>query len=123
MPWLAVPFSDSETRKRLNELFAVKGIPHLVILDDCGKVVTDNGVEIILEHGVEGYPFTQERLNELKEQEEAAKREQSLKSILESQSRNYVVAVDGRKVDSRCCSFSCMFYSCSLIKVSLTTMF
>ncbi|XP_016503413.1 putative nucleoredoxin 1 [Nicotiana tabacum] len=98
MPWLAVPFSDSETRKRLDELFAVKGIPHLVILDDSGKVVTDNGVEIILEHGVEGYPFTQERLNELKEQEETAKREQSLKSILESQSRNYVVAADGRKV-------------------------
>ncbi|KAH0668989.1 hypothetical protein KY289_023482 [Solanum tuberosum] len=98
MPWLAVPFSDSETRKHLNVLFAVRGIPHLVILDASGKVVTDSGVEIILEHGVEGYPFTEERLNKLKEQEETAKREQSLKSILESQSRNYVIAADGRKV-------------------------
>ncbi|XP_060214261.1 probable nucleoredoxin 1 [Lycium barbarum] len=98
MPWLAVPFSDSETRKRLDELFDVNGIPHLVILGASGKVVTDSGVEIIAEHGVEGYPFTQERLNEIKEQEETAKREQSLKSILESQSRNYVIAADGRKV-------------------------
>ncbi|KAL3368418.1 hypothetical protein AABB24_009328 [Solanum stoloniferum] len=98
MPWLAVPFSDSETRKHLNELFAVRGIPHLVILDASGKVETNSGVKIIVEHGVEGYPFTQERLNELKEQEETAKREQSLKSILESQSRNYVIAADGRKV-------------------------
>ncbi|KAK4376871.1 hypothetical protein RND71_003167 [Anisodus tanguticus] len=98
MSWLAVPFSDSETRERLDELFDVKGIPHLVILDASGKVVTDSGVEIIVEHGVEGYPFTQEWLNQIKEQEETDKREQSLKSILESQSRNYVIAADGRKV-------------------------
>ncbi|KAH7511063.1 hypothetical protein FEM48_ZijujUnG0051600 [Ziziphus jujuba var. spinosa] len=98
MPWLAVPFSDSETRDRLDELFKVSGIPHLVIIDENGKVVTDSGVEIIGEYGVEGYPFTTERIKELKDHEEAAKREQTLKSILVSPSRDFVISPDGRKV-------------------------
>ncbi|RDX85334.1 putative nucleoredoxin 1, partial [Mucuna pruriens] len=55
MPWLAIPFSDSETRNRLNELFDVRGIPHLALVDETGKVVTGDGVEVISEYGVEGY--------------------------------------------------------------------
>ncbi|KAF5449891.1 hypothetical protein F2P56_030292 [Juglans regia] len=43
MPWLAVPFTDSETQKRLKNLFKVRGIPHLVILDPNGKVLTNDG--------------------------------------------------------------------------------
>lgn len=68
--------------ERLDELFAVKGIPHLVILDDNGKVLTHGGVGIILEYGVEGYPFTPEWVKEIKDQEAAAKGDQSLKSYL-----------------------------------------
>ncbi|KAL2547004.1 putative nucleoredoxin 1 [Forsythia ovata] len=98
MPWLAIPFSDSETRDGLDKLFDVSGIPHLVILDENGKKLTNEGVEIIKEHGVEGYPFTPERIEELKEQEEEAKRNQSLKSLLVSQLRDYVIRSDGKKV-------------------------
>lgn len=100
MPWLAIPFSDSETRDRLDELFKVQGIPHLVILDENGKVSCESGVEIIREYGVEGYPFTPEKIKELKEQEEAARRNQSLRSILVSHSRDYVISSDGKKVIS-----------------------
>lgn len=84
MPWLAVPFSDSETRSRLDDLFHVNGIPHLALLDETGKVVAEDGVDIIREYGAEGYPFTSKRLQELKDQEEEAKRNQTLKSILVS---------------------------------------
>ncbi|KAI9168654.1 hypothetical protein LWI28_000049 [Acer negundo] len=98
MPWLAIPFSDSEMRDRLDELFKVMGIPHLVLLDENGKVTSDSGVEIIREYGTEGYPFTTEKIKELKEQEERAKREQSLKSILVTHSRDFLVASDGKKV-------------------------
>ncbi|KAJ0016926.1 hypothetical protein Pint_09664 [Pistacia integerrima] len=98
MPWLAIPFSDSETRDGLDELFKVRGIPYLVILDENGKVLTDSGVEIIREYGVEGYPFTEEKIKEMKEEEERAKREQSLKSILVTKSRDYVVSSDGKKI-------------------------
>ncbi|KAL9666267.1 hypothetical protein QQ045_000593 [Rhodiola kirilowii] len=98
MPWLAIPFSDSETRSNLDSLFEVEGIPHLVILDEEGKVATDEGRGIIGEYGVDAYPFTAERVKELRKQEEEAKKNQSLKSILVSRSRDYVVANDGRKV-------------------------
>lgn len=98
MPWLAVPFSDSDTRDRLDELFKVNGIPCLMILGEDGKVMSDSGVEIIREYGVEGYPFSTEKIKELKDQEEAAKRNQSLRSILVSHSRDFVVSSDGKKV-------------------------
>lgn len=98
MPWLAIPFSDSETRSRLDELFQVKGIPHLVLLDETGKVVTKDGDGVIREYGVEGYPFTLARIQELKDQEEEAKRNQSLRSILVSHSRDFVISSDGKKV-------------------------
>ncbi|KAK6133621.1 hypothetical protein DH2020_032651 [Rehmannia glutinosa] len=82
MPWLAVPFSDSETREALDELFSVSGIPHLVILDENGKLLTSEGVQVVQEYGSEGYPFTSEQIEKLKEQELEAKRNQSLKSLL-----------------------------------------
>ncbi|KAL0327259.1 UNVERIFIED_CONTAM: putative nucleoredoxin 1 [Sesamum angustifolium] len=98
MPWLAIPFSDSETRGQLDELFTVSGIPHLEILDENGKVLSGDGVEIIQEHGVEGYPFTSEHIEKLVEQEEEAKRNQSLKTLLVTKSRDYVITADGKKV-------------------------
>ncbi|KAK4423825.1 putative nucleoredoxin 1 [Sesamum alatum] len=98
MPWLAIPFADSETRGRVDELFTVSGIPHLEILDENGNVLTSDGVEIIQEYGVEGYPFTSEHVQKLVEQEEEAKRNQSLKTLLVLKSRDYVIAADGKKV-------------------------
>ncbi|GMP82782.1 hypothetical protein CsSME_00036940 [Camellia sinensis var. sinensis] len=98
MPWLAIPFSDSKTRDHLDELFKVMGIPYLVIIDESGKVSTDEGVEIIREYGVDAYPFSSERVKELKDQEEAARREQSLKSILVSRERDFVISADGKEV-------------------------
>ena len=47
MPWLAIPFSDSETRDRLDELFSVRGIPHLVIIGENGMVSSDDGVVVV----------------------------------------------------------------------------
>ncbi|GAV61030.1 C1_3 domain-containing protein/Thioredoxin_8 domain-containing protein [Cephalotus follicularis] len=98
MPWFAIPFSDSETRNRLDELFKVRGIPHLVILNDSGEVLSGSGVEIIREYGVDGYPFTPERIKEIKEQEEAARRDQSLRSVLVSHTRDFVISSDGKQV-------------------------
>ncbi|KAL6351313.1 hypothetical protein AAG906_035105 [Vitis piasezkii] len=98
MPWLAIPFSDSDTRDHLKKFFKVGGIPSLAMLDESGKVLSSEGVEIIKDYGVEGYPFTAEKIKELKEKEETAKKEQSLRSILVSQSRDYVISTDGKRV-------------------------
>lgn len=98
MPWLAVPFSDSEARVSLDGLFEVSGIPYLVLLDDKGAVLSNSGVEIIREYGAEGYPFTQAHIEEIKAHEEAERKNQSLRSILESRTRDFVISSDGKKV-------------------------
>ncbi|XP_073104108.1 probable nucleoredoxin 1-1 isoform X1 [Elaeis guineensis] len=97
MPWLAIPFSDSKARDRLDELFKVRGIPHLVILGARGEVLNEKGVPAVREYGSEGYPFTPEKINKLKEDEEAAKREQTLQTVLVSPSRDYLISNDGNK--------------------------
>ncbi|PWA52700.1 C1-like protein [Artemisia annua] len=97
MPWLAVPYADTKTREALDGCFEVRGIPNLLCLDESGKVLTDNGVMIIGEYGSEGYPFTPERVKEIKDQEEEARKNQSLRTILESPSRNYICTADGDK--------------------------
>ncbi|CAL9066965.1 unnamed protein product [Musa banksii] len=98
MPWLAIPFADSNTRKKLDMLFRVGGIPHLVILDASGKVLNEQGIEAVREYGAEGYPFTPEKINRLREEEEeAAKKEQSLPRLLVSPSRDYLISNDGSK--------------------------
>lgn len=98
MPWLAVPFSDTLKRDSLDASFSVSGIPHLIIFDEDGKIVTNEGVEAIQEYEAEAYPFNSEHIEELKKREESAKANQSLKSLLVTQSRDYLVSADGKKV-------------------------
>ncbi|KAF8698720.1 hypothetical protein HU200_034972 [Digitaria exilis] len=99
MPWLAVPFSDSDSREAIDGRFKVSGIPHLVILDaKTGEVYTEDGVEFVSVYGVEAYPFTPERINELKEQEKAAKDSQTIQSVLSTSTRDYLISNKGDKV-------------------------
>ncbi|KAF8698719.1 hypothetical protein HU200_034971 [Digitaria exilis] len=99
MPWLAVPFSDSEGRKGINGRFKVSGIPHLVILDaKTGEVYTEDGVEFVTGYGVEAYPFTPERINEVNEQEKAAKDSQTIQSVLSTSTRDYLISNNGDKM-------------------------
>ncbi|KAK4779980.1 hypothetical protein SAY87_016086 [Trapa incisa] len=98
MPWLAVPFTDPEKQKSLKTLFKVRGIPHLVIIDETGRVSSDEGVEIVREYGIEAYPFTVERIQELKDMEEDARMNQTLETILVRGSRDFVLSSDGGKV-------------------------
>ncbi len=44
MPWLALPFEQRGGAKHLQDLFAVSGIPSLVLLSPDGTVVTREGV-------------------------------------------------------------------------------
>ncbi|RDY14033.1 putative nucleoredoxin 1, partial [Mucuna pruriens] len=50
------------------------------------------------EYGVEGYPFTSARIQELKDQEEESRRNQSVRSLLVSPSRDFVISSDGKKI-------------------------
>ena len=43
MPWLALPYDERGVKDKLSELYGVRGIPTLVVLDKNGSVVTKNG--------------------------------------------------------------------------------
>lgn len=98
MPWLAVPFSDGEARKNLKQLFKVRVIPHLVILDGTGKVLSNEGVKFIKHFGPEAYPFTSERINYLRLEEEKAKENQSLRSLLVDGARDFLITNEENKI-------------------------
>jgi len=108
MPWLAVPFSDSDCLQRLNKRYKVNGIPNLVILSgETGEIYTKEGVKFISDYGVGASPFTLERINELKEQEKAAKDNQTVHSVLGTHTRDYLISSTGDKVPDQCtCSSS-----------------
>eukprot|EP01106_Pelomyxa_sp_JSP_P005270 TRINITY_DN1835_c0_g1_i12.p1 TRINITY_DN1835_c0_g1~~TRINITY_DN1835_c0_g1_i12.p1 ORF type:complete len:576 (-),score=190.46 TRINITY_DN1835_c0_g1_i12:66-1793(-) len=58
MPWLALPYEDRDTSKKLSEHFDVEGIPTLVLLDGTtGKTVEPEGVEAVSTYGAEGFPW------------------------------------------------------------------
>ena len=39
MPWLAIPYEDEKRRSELTEVFNVKAIPSLIIVDDLTETV------------------------------------------------------------------------------------
>ena len=49
MPWLAIPFSDRDTKNALSKRFKVSGIPTFVILDSDGNTITTDGRSAITE--------------------------------------------------------------------------
>ncbi|MFS7899977.1 putative protein-disulfide reductase [Helianthus anomalus] len=111
MPWLAIPFSDLETKKALNKRYDVEGIPCLVILQphDDASVLHD-GVELIYRYGVDVYPFTNERLDELLRQEKEKHERQTLVNLLTNHDRDFVLAHSASKQVSvsrdTCCGSS-----------------
>ncbi|KAL2903286.1 putative nucleoredoxin 1-2 [Bienertia sinuspersici] len=98
MPWLAIPISDEDANENLSGKFNVMGIPHFVILGKDGEVLSNEGVQLVMEYEAQAYPFTPERINQLKEEEEEAKRNQNLQTLLVSGSRDYVITNDEKKV-------------------------
>lgn len=40
MPWLAVPYQQTSIRAELAQLYGIRGIPTLLLLDNNGHVIT-----------------------------------------------------------------------------------
>ncbi|PVH35814.1 hypothetical protein PAHAL_7G284900 [Panicum hallii] len=66
MPWLAIPYSDTATQE-LTRVFAIKGIPALLILGLDGKVLKTDGRTAISAYGATAFPFTESRVSEVDE--------------------------------------------------------
>jgi len=92
MPWLAIPFSDLESKKSLNRRFDVEGIPCLIILQP-GKdgAAFRDGVDIMYRYGVKAFPFTDERLEELKREELERHESQTLLNLLAGHDRDFLL--------------------------------
>ena len=43
MPWLALPFSARQEKEDLSDLYGIRGIPSLIILDNEGRLVDSDG--------------------------------------------------------------------------------
>jgi len=48
-PWLALPYSSRDIKKKLSKKYKVSGIPSLIILDPQGNTITEDGRSCIME--------------------------------------------------------------------------
>ncbi|KAA0063312.1 hypothetical protein IC582_007244 [Cucumis melo] len=96
MPWPAIPFSDLETKIALNRKFGIEGIPCLIILqprESKDETATLNeGVEVVYRYGVDAFPFTKERLEQLKEEDREKEENQTLVTLLTNNYRDHLLA-------------------------------
>ncbi|KAJ1376938.1 Thioredoxin-like fold [Sesbania bispinosa] len=103
MPWLAIPFSDLETKKALNRKYDVEGIPCLIMLQPSEESNKDqdttlrDGVELIYRYGIQAYPFSKEKLEQLREAEREKRDNQTLANLLTNRHRDYVLGHAGLK--------------------------
>lgn len=96
MPWPAIPFSDLETKIALNRKFEIEGIPCLIILQPCenkdATATLHEGVDIVCRYGVDAFPFTEERLEELKMEDREKEQNQTLFNLLINHNRDYLLS-------------------------------
>ncbi|KAL1502490.1 hypothetical protein ABEB36_007625 [Hypothenemus hampei] len=68
MPWLAVPFQQASVRAELAQLYGIRGIPTLLLLDSNGHVITmDARSEIVEDPGARDFPWKPKVVNKLTE--------------------------------------------------------
>ncbi|KAL5850707.1 hypothetical protein ACOSQ4_008720 [Xanthoceras sorbifolium] len=99
MPWLALPQSNQTARDSFKSLYAIGETPQLIILNQKGHLLSSNGLSLVYEFGSKGYPFTPERIKQLRDEEEMKKKKnQSLRSVLATPTRDFVISNDGKLV-------------------------
>lgn len=49
MPWLSIPFQQASVRAELAQLYGIRGIPTLLLLDSNGHVITMDARSEIVE--------------------------------------------------------------------------
>lgn len=94
MPWLAIPFSDLNTKKTLNRRFDIEGIPSLIILQPNNykeDAAIREGVDLLYRYGTQAFPFSKERLQELQEKEREKHENQTIMNLLTSQNRDFLL--------------------------------
>ena len=101
MPWTAIPFSDVASRDCLSRRFGIRRSEpklDLFVIDSTGMVVQDSCFQLFEKYGGLAYPFTDGRIQFLESQDAALAERPSLKMLLASHERDYVVSNKGDKV-------------------------
>lgn len=99
MPWCAIPFSEPTSRKRLEKRFGVTGdSPAAYVVDSKGMVLNCHACLEFRRYGTLGYPFTKQRIQLLKSEDDKATKQPSLQTLLGSPERDYLISNKGEKV-------------------------
>lgn len=101
MPWTAIPFSDITLRRNLVKQFGVETSWHHpigIVIDLTGKVLQTYCGRIIDKYGSPAYPFSDEMVSFLDSEDEVTAKQPSLKSLLVSPQRDFVISNNGEKV-------------------------
>lgn len=97
MPWLAVPFDDN-VKKKLSSFYHVDHIPSFIPLGVGGKFVEKDAVGLIEDYGVDAFPFTKKRQEELKAQDEAKRQRGNLDELFAYGGKHSLVYCKGGEV-------------------------
>ncbi|WOH08128.1 hypothetical protein DCAR_0727565 [Daucus carota subsp. sativus] len=98
MPWIAIPFSDVICRRSLAANFHVNVTTTMFVVNSNGTVLQDDAKFLIEDYGVQGFPFSDDRIKILDATDEADIQHPSLITLLGSPQRDYVITNKGEKV-------------------------
>ncbi|KAL1802635.1 hypothetical protein ACET3Z_031282 [Daucus carota] len=103
MPWTAIPYSDAETRKTMQRNFGCgRHKEHfaltMFIVDPTSLVLQCDSGYVFGEFGASGYPFSDKRLEFMLAEDDAAAKRPSLRTLLATSERDYVISNKGHKV-------------------------
>lgn len=99
MPWLAIPYTDSESRKRISSILGFSQFTSIRILDQDGRELRISSYSILSDYGAEAYPFTPEKMKSIIQSDrEARDGKSSLQTVLSSFESNDLIDSDGRQV-------------------------
>lgn len=96
MPWLVVPF-DINLQKRFGNVYKVNQIPFFIPLDVATRFLATDAVGFIKDYGVDAFPFTKKRQEELKALDEAKREGGKLDELFGNGIENSFVSGKGGK--------------------------
>lgn len=100
LPWTAVPYSDYVSWQCLQKTFGFDEnvFPDTSVIDPTGLVLAVYGSSFFSSFGARGFPYSDQRISFLIEEEAALLKCPSIYNLLTSSERDYVISNDGSQV-------------------------
>jgi nucleoredoxin len=64
-PWVALPYAERDKKAQLSAKYKVRGIPTLVLLDESGATITQDGRHVAMSGDIEAFPWKPKTFIEL----------------------------------------------------------